>query len=66
MANQGILDPLGIIGGLKNQAEQMAAQAKVPQALRPNTIAKVLDPLGLFNRNNPGSDRPGYARGNRV
>jgi len=67
MANQGnLLDPLGIIGGLTNQVEQMAAQAKVPQALRPKTIAKVLDPLGLFTRNNPGPDRPGYSRGNRV
>lgn len=63
MANQGgAFDPLGIFGGLTRQVEQMAAQAKVPQALRPKTIAKLMDPLGLFTGNNPGPERPGYAR----
>lgn len=67
MANQGgVLDPLGIIGGLTKQAEQMAAQAKVPQALRPKSIAKLVDPLGLFTGNNPGSERPGYAKSRGV
>ncbi|KKM79371.1 hypothetical protein LCGC14_1350650 [marine sediment metagenome] len=69
MVNQANpLDPLGIFGGVKNQVDQMAAQAKVPEALRPKTIAKVLDPLGLFTRDNPGgpSDRPGMNRGDRT
>lgn len=66
MANQGIFDPLGILGGVKDQVDLMAAQAKVPQALQPKAIAKVLDPLGLFNRDNPGTDRPGYSRGSRI
>lgn len=63
MANpNGALDPLGLVEGLTNQAEQMAAQAKVPQAIRPKTLAKMLDPLGLFTRNNPISERKGWGR----
>jgi len=66
MAKQALLDPLGIMGGVQNQVDQMAAQAKVPQALRPTAIAKVLDPLGLFTRNNPGTERPGMDRTDRT
>ena len=65
MAKQALLDPLGIISGVQNQVDQMATQAKVPQALRPTTIAKVLDPLGLFTRNNP-AERPGMDRTDRT
>jgi hypothetical protein len=67
MANQGkLLDPLGLVEGLTNQAEQMAATAQVPQMLRPKTLAKMLDPLGLFTGNNPGPERPGYAKSRGV
>ncbi len=67
MVNQANpLDPLGIFTGLKGQVDQMAAQAKVPEALRPKTIARVLDPLGLFSRNSPAPDRPGMGRGDRT
>ena len=67
MANpNGALDPLGIFGGMKAQVDQMAAQAKVPQALRPQSIAQALDPLRLFTRNNSIAERAGLGKNRGV
>ncbi len=67
MANQpNLLDPLGILGGVKRQVDTAAAQAQVPQALQPKNVARLLDPLGVFTRDNPGVNRPGMDRTDRT
>lgn len=60
-----VLDPLGIAAALKKQADQMATQAGMKPLPNIPQI-KLPDPLGILNRQNPTSDRPGYARNTRV
>ena len=66
MANGNVLDPLGIIGGVKRQVDTAAAQAKMPEALQPRNVARLLDPLGVFTGDNPGTNRPGMDRTDRT
>ena len=61
-----VLDPLGIIGGVKRQVDTAAAQAKMPEALQPKNVARLLDPLGVFTGSNPGANRPGMDRTDRT
>ena len=75
-----LLDPLGILGGVKRQVDTTAAQAQMPAALQPKNVARLLDPLGVFTGNNAGTEtvkrlagipsalpnRPGMAREDRT
>ncbi len=81
MANQAnLLDPLGILGGVKRQVDTAAAQAQMPAALQPKNVARLFDPLGVFVGDNAGTEavkrlvgipaavpnRPGMAREDRT
>ncbi|KKN58164.1 hypothetical protein LCGC14_0555050 [marine sediment metagenome] len=67
MANQAnVLDPLGIISGVKRQVDAAAAQAQMPAALQPRNVARLFDPLGVFAGLNADNVRPGMARTDRT
>lgn len=62
-----LLDPLGIGKVVKTQVDQMATQAGLPQTpkipeVKSAAVTNVLDPLGIFTRNNPLRNIPGYSR----
>ena len=67
MANQvNLLDPLAIVGGVKRQVDTAAAQAKVPAALQPKNVTRLLDPFRLLPGNDAGNARPGMDRTDRT